>query len=717
MTTVSGPSPEGEPEQPQEQPLPLMRKDLQLFRGPNEEDGSPTYNIYDPVRAQYFKITWAESQIIRYLRPGMTLSELCHRIERKSTLRVTPDDVKMFFVQAQKLNLLDLPRATEQVIEEHQRSQINPIKWLAMHYLYIRVPLINPDKFLDRTLKYVLYFASRPAMIFYFIVTLMGLSQLSFRFEEFLGTFPYFFNVKGIFIYAVGITGVKLIHEFSHAYTAKYYKIHVPSMGVAFLVLWPVLYTDVTDSWKLEKRRHRLAISGAGVVSELIIAGICTFLWSISTPGLLQSVFFVLSSATWISTLAINLNPALRFDGYYLLCDIWGIDNLQSRCFAMTRWKYRKMLFGLDLPPPEPNVSDRRLFGMMVYSIYTWIYRVFLYTAIAVFIYMTFTKALGIFLFVLEIVLFLVWPIYSEVQTLFQLKDSFKRNVRLLTTIFALSLVAAWAVFPMPRYAYFSAITVPEEQQLIYIPYDSEVERVFVEREDRVQKGDPIISLSSEALEKEIKMLQAESEQLDQEIHVFSIQERERAFIPEKMAQLDSVNEQLKGLIAQHQKLTVQAELDGIVFLWDETIREKQAVGKDRIIGKIAVLDLVEVEAFAPEDLVADLEVGQEVEFRLLSTSDVIKGKIKRIDPGRDTFLSHPQLASINQGDLAVVPEEKEGLRLIDSYYPIRIELDPNEVELRFGMVGEVKVVTPPKSKFVELIKDIMSIIWRESSI
>ncbi len=92
-----------------------------------------------------------------------------------------------------------------------------------------------------------------------------------------------------------------------------------------------------------------------------------------SSPGLLQSVFFIVASVSWISTLVVNLNPALRFDGYYVLCDLWGVDNLQSRAFAVTRWKLREFFLGVNLPPPESLISGR-LKGYMVYSIYTWIY-------------------------------------------------------------------------------------------------------------------------------------------------------------------------------------------------------------------------------------------------------------------------------------------------------------------------------------------------------
>ena len=94
---MSSPPPEsvqGKPKKPP--PLPLFRPDLELFRGPNEPDGSPTYNIYDPVKVKYYKINWSEALIMQLMKPGMTIEGLIKVIEARSTLKVTPQEVVVF---------------------------------------------------------------------------------------------------------------------------------------------------------------------------------------------------------------------------------------------------------------------------------------------------------------------------------------------------------------------------------------------------------------------------------------------------------------------------------------------------------------------------------------------------------------------------------------------------------------------------------------------
>lgn len=149
--------------------LPLFRKDLTLYRGPSEPDGSPTFSLYDPIRTQYFKINWAESLILRFLRPEMYVDELCEEINKHSTLHMTPKDVIPFFNDAYRNGLLALPRSSEQMMEEATRRKIHPVKWLLYNYLYIRLPLFHPDRFLTDTIKYVRPLASNLAFTVYLL--------------------------------------------------------------------------------------------------------------------------------------------------------------------------------------------------------------------------------------------------------------------------------------------------------------------------------------------------------------------------------------------------------------------------------------------------------------------------------------------------------------------------------------------------------------------
>src|SRR5690606_41096448 len=103
-------------------------------------------------------------------------------------------------------------------------------------------------------------------------------------------------------------------HEFGHAFMAKRAGCRVQSMGLASMVLLPMLYTDVSDAWRVNDRRSRLLIGAGGVLAELLLAVIALLAWSLLPDGPARTAAFMLASATWITTLVINLNPFMRFD-------------------------------------------------------------------------------------------------------------------------------------------------------------------------------------------------------------------------------------------------------------------------------------------------------------------------------------------------------------------------------------------------------------------
>jgi putative peptide zinc metalloprotease protein len=704
-------------QKPGPKPLPSFREDLVFHKGPVDQDGSPTFNIEDPVSAQYYKITWGEAHVIEAMRKGMTAVDLARKISETTTLKITPEEVESFFLQAAALKLLEIPTPSEQLKIEADRNKHDWVKWLLLHYLYFRIPLIHPDRFLTRTLPYVSKLASKPALFIYISLSLLGIIFLMGQFQEFLHTFTYFFNLEGIITYGIAISVVKIIHEFAHAYTAKYYKIHVPTMGLAFLVMWPVLYTDVTDSWKLQSRKERLAISSAGMLAEFVCAGLCTLGWTLSSPGLLQSAFFVISSATWITSLLVNINPALRYDGYYILSDIWGIDNLQQRAFAVTRWRFREWFLGMELPCPEERLTDKNMHRMIAYAVYTFFYRLFLYTAIAIFIYYAFTKALGVALFIVEILLFFIWPVVWEISDLYKNRSYFHFNRRFSLTLSVLLSIAVWFFLPLPHVQTFPAITVPEHEQRIYVPFSSEVENIYVKRGDLVRVGDPLIKLSSRPLETSIKKTDIEKQVVQAQIDLLTHDEKDRPHLKEKLSELSAIDERHIGYVAKLNQALVLSKITGIVYNFDTKIIPGEFVAENQLLGIIADPKPMHVISYVPELYFHIVHIGQEVTFRVKRPFERFKGKVVQITSLRTNQLIFPPLSSIYGGDLPSNKSTDGKITLVESYYMIKVELDADTPPIRFDQSGVLEVDGPWQSKAGIYWKKFLSILWRESGI
>lgn len=699
------------------EPLPQFRKDLQVMKGPPEPDGSPTFNLYDPVRSRYYRLLWYEAAILEILRPGMTMQGLIKALKKRTAIDVSARDLEMFFYDAKLHNLLIKNHSSEALSEEAESKTMNPLMWLLFHYMYLRIPLFDPDAFLERTLKYVRPLASKPAVIAYLAIIISGFLMLMTRLEEFFGTFTYFFNWEGILAYAVVILFLKVFHELGHAYTAKNYGIHIPVMGVALIILWPVMYTDASDVWKLESRRKRFAISIAGISVELVIAGIATWGWLLSSPGIFQSIWFLLASVSWVTSLFINLNPCMRFDGYYILSDLWGVDNLQNRSFDVARWKLREWLLGLNAPPPEV-VSDRRLAGMVIYSIATWIYRIFLYLGIAVIIYYKFTKVLGIILFATSLIMFFVLPLWGELVSIIKLRRMIKVNLRLMATIIVVTALAVWFVFPMPQTLSFPAVAVADVNQNVYIPEDGKVEEIYVKRGDRVTKGDRLLVMSSEVLNAEIRAVLLDIEVVKRELKNASLTGDARAVIAPKRAELKALDSKLRALSQQRNSLIVKATVDGTIYDWDDDVTVGQSLKQDYMIGRIAQLQDMKVVAYVPEDDIASLEIGSSATFILNSNFSHLSGIIEQIRTGRNVTLEHRQLSSVFGGDLPTKQaKNRKDLQLVESYYIVDIKLENPPEGITIGQLGYVEVAGPWRSRLLETIRLVERVFYRESGL
>jgi putative peptide zinc metalloprotease protein len=128
---------------------------------------------------------------------------------------------------------------------------------------------------------------------------------------------------------------VVTLHELGHAFTLKHYGGIVPEVGLLFMLLIPAAYTNTTDSYRLVKGRQRVLVIAAGVIFQLIIAACALWLWNISVSGSWLATTSYLLMVAALFTVAVNLNPLAKFDGYYLAVALTGINNLRTRCFGL----------------------------------------------------------------------------------------------------------------------------------------------------------------------------------------------------------------------------------------------------------------------------------------------------------------------------------------------------------------------------------------------
>ncbi len=696
--------------------LPLIRPDLEFMAGARAADGSPTITVYDPLDRTYDRFSWVETALIGQLLRPATLEQVYQKLKRETTAGLSKEDIIQICQHLEKSGLTTrtLFQDPAQLLEEKKKERSGRWKWLLHHYLYFRIPLLRPDAFLEKTLPFARVFVSTPALLFYALCILAGIVLTFMEYERFLHTFSYFFNIRGLFYYGLTIVVIKTIHEFSHAYTAKARGLRVPVMGVAFIVMWPVAFCDVTDAWRLPERLRRFPVAAAGIMAELIIAGMALFAWSLSLPGIMQSICFVVCTASLFSTLVVNINPAMSFDGYYMLMDLSKIDNLRPRAFAYTSYFFRKYCVGMTLTPPEQIRATRRCFYIF-YSVYAWAYRFFLYLSIAALVYYQFTKVLGLFLFCVEIWWVILMPIVREVMGIIKMRRLIQKNRYSVVSFTLIMAALLWFIVPYPHNYYVPAVVVAERFQPLYAPFGGRITDIHAQRGKKVEQGEMILKISSPSLEAAIKTLSIQQHIDDEELQLFFLRQ-DLSQLPRKQKEQKKTVSELRSLRQNARQYKVSAQISGTMVEWDTRLKVGGHVCRDQVFGKIMDLDSLSVSAYFPEEKIMNPVVGDRAFFYPHTGEKIITGTIRKIHTSQVRTIPSIALTSEKGGDIPVANNGAGGFTMLDARYLVEIELDTGHLNLTPGMSGEIRLKTRPVSVAHTLWNRAYNIIIRESN-
>jgi putative peptide zinc metalloprotease protein len=116
-----------------------------------------------------------------------------------------------------------------------------------------------------------------------------------------------------------------VFHECGHVSACRYGGARPGKMGCGLYLVWPALYSTVTDSYRLD-RIGRLRTDLGGIYFNAVFITVMDLAYiDTGAPWLLVAIV-----ALHIETTTQFL-PMLRLDGYYILSDLIGVPDLFSR--------------------------------------------------------------------------------------------------------------------------------------------------------------------------------------------------------------------------------------------------------------------------------------------------------------------------------------------------------------------------------------------------
>ncbi len=648
-----------------QRPLRLrMRADLEVVR--QGYLGRDFWVVKDPLTLRFFRFEEEEFAILEMLDGKASPQAIQERFEQEfPPQRLSLSQLQTLTSQLfqQSLIVSDAAGQGQQLWQRGVRLRGRTRLAAVTNVLSMRLPGVDPDRFLAWLNSRVGWFFSMPAVVVSLMFIGTALLLVGVHFEDFVRRLPgfdQFFAASNLGLMAIVLGATKVLHELGHGLACKRFGSQCREMGLMLLVLTPCLYCDVSDSWMLPSKWRRAAIGAAGIYVEWVLAALCVFLWWFSTPGLLHylclNVIFVCS----VSTLLFNANPLLRYDGYYILADLAEIPNLRQKATSVVQRTLGHWLLGL-VPKPDPFLPQRRRWLFAFYAVAAVMYRWLILLSILWFLNKVLEpyglKRVGQILIVLAMYGLLIdpaWRLFRFLRVPGRMREV-KKGRLLLSSGLLGGAVGIALLTPLPFSVSCDVTVQLRESASVYVDVPGTVVQCHVRDGEYVQAGQSILTL--ENIELRLLASRLEGERRTQIARLEALQLRvynnenallETANVKNRLA---AVERQIERRAEDLRRLVIRAPRDGFVFAasraespqssdrlpgWSGHPLQQENVGaylaESVLICRVGKPQRWEVVLAIDQHMIPFVQIGQRVDIQLDSLrSRPLSGQIERI--------------------------------------------------------------------------------------
>jgi putative peptide zinc metalloprotease protein len=489
-------------------------------------EGQTHYVVKDPVGMRYFRFRIEEHFLLQRFDGKRRLSDIKDDYEAEfRPQKITIEELARFAAQLTQagLTIVDSPGQGQLLFERYRKYTFRRRLAAWSNVLYIKIPVFDPDRLLERMLPYFRWIYSPYCVVATLLFWAAAGIWVAAHYDTFLSRLPKFdsfFNWRNAFYMWLALGAVKIIHEFGHGLTCKYFGGECHEMGALFLVLSPCLYCDVSDSWLLPSKWQRMWIGAAGIYVELSMAALCTFVWWNTTEGLLNTVALSIMFICSVNTVLFNGNPLLRYDGYYMLMDVMEVPNLRQKATQFFTNVFQKVCLGLPTQMDTYLPRARRLF-FFSYAVASYFYRWFISIAILLFMYHFLRPyklaVLSEALAAASLFSLLFVPTYQLGKHVFTSQRATNvSKFRLSLTLAVAGGVLAFLCFvPLPYRLYATFRVEPTGPEFVWVKVAGRLDELLVREGDPVQEGALLARLVNVPKVMEYKATEAEAQKHD----------------------------------------------------------------------------------------------------------------------------------------------------------------------------------------------------------
>ncbi len=573
----------------------------------------------------------------------------------------------------------------EELLRRSAKYRRNKLLAVLLSPLSIKFPLLDPERLLSRTLP--LY---RPLFSWYGLLLWIGLVGYGLTLagqhwsELTQDVVDRVLAAHNLAILLLTFPVLKAVHEFGHACAVKRWGGEVHEMGIMLLVMMPIPYVDASSASAFRARYQRVIVGLAGMLVELFVAALALIVWINVQPGPLRSVAYNVVLIAGVSTLFFNANPLLRYDGYYILCDLIEMPNLRVRASRYLVYLAERYVLGVrDAASPEATAGERA--WCVSFGLASFVYRAFLMVAIGLFIAGKYFF-IGVLLALWAVIGALVIPLVRGLYFLLKHPRLQRSRLRAITaTAAATGLVGALLFWvPAPLWTQAEGVVWVPDEAVVRAQTDGFVDTVLVASDAPVHRGDPILTLSEPILKTRLRMLEAKLEELQARYDSELVANRVRTNITR--TELDAVQAELRRMQERAARLTVVSPAEGRLVIAREQDLPAQFVHQGQTLAFV-----IEERKLAARVIVSQQDVNlvrtrtERVQVRISDNlGRIVPATIRREIPAATADLPSMALSVEGGGSTALDPREKTGAKALQKFFEFELEL-PAQPTVNFG--------------------------------
>lgn len=693
-----------------------VRLTRQFYRGEH------WYVLQDPFGNQYFRLRPAVYEFVARLSGKKTIQEVWEQC-----LALFPDDapgqseIISLLAQLFHANLIqsDLPADSAQLFERHRKRRTQETQARLLSIMFARFHLLDPDRFLARTLPLVRPLMGWSGLGLWLLVMLGGIKALVDHAPELMDQTQAILAPGNLPLLYLALVLLKTLHEFGHAYVCRHYGGEVHDMGVMLLIFTPLPYVDATSAWAFRERWKRVLVGVSGLMVELFVAGIAAMVWGATGAGTLNALAYNMVFIASVSTVLFNANPLLRYDGYYILSDLLDQPNLHGRATKLWRHLVEKHAFGLreGLATENPAGSRADAVGLAVFAALSGVYRVIVFGGILLFVGSRFLL-IGVIMAAICAVSWVATPILKLICYVASEPRLHRARLRATAVLLAALFLVLFffGILPFPVSVIAPGMIRAVQHAQVAGESAGHLTEILAPPGTWVTAGQALLRLQDDERDYTLALLRAQLTELEARLRQ-SLDVEPSNVMPLSQS-IHAMEARIADMEMRREALTVKARQEGLWVAPDLVEMLGAWVPRGMPLG-----DIIDTRELRFHVVISQTEAARVFGEPPRRASVGLRGQANRkiavtsIDvlPGERTRLFSPSLGWMGGGEIAVDPSDPTGLDTTEPFFELRAHLEQgsDSVTLAHGHTGRIRFVFASEPLLQQWVRKLRQLIQK----